>query len=29
MISGIPTEMMWLVVVFIMLMACFLAAAED
>jgi hypothetical protein len=29
MISGIPTEMMWLVAVFIMLMAGFLAAAEE
>jgi len=29
MISGIPTELMWLVVVFIMLMAGFLAAAEE
>jgi hypothetical protein len=29
MISSIPTDMMWLVVVFIMLMACFLAAAEE
>jgi hypothetical protein len=28
MISGIPTEMLWLVAVFIMLMAGFLAAAE-
>ncbi len=29
MISGIPIEMLWLVVVFIMLMAGFLAAAEE
>jgi len=29
MISGIPTELMWLVVVFIMLMAGFLAAPEE
>jgi hypothetical protein len=29
MISGIPTEMLWLVAVFIMLMAGFLAAAEE
>jgi len=29
MISGIPTEMLWLAAVFIMLMACFLAAAEE
>jgi hypothetical protein len=29
MISGIPTEILWLVAVFIMLMAGFLAAAEE
>jgi hypothetical protein len=29
MISSIPTEMLWLVAVFIMLMAGFLAAAEE
>jgi hypothetical protein len=29
MISGIPTEMLWLAAVFIMLMAGFLAAAEE
>jgi hypothetical protein len=29
MISGIPTEMLWLVAVFIMLMAGFLASAEE
>jgi hypothetical protein len=29
MISGIPTEMLWLVALFIMLMAGFLAAAEE
>ena len=29
MISGIPIEMLWLVAVFIMLMAGFLAAAEE
>jgi hypothetical protein len=29
MISGIPTEMLWLVALFIMLMSGFLAAAED
>jgi hypothetical protein len=29
MISGIPTEMLWLAAVFIMLMAGFLAAAEQ
>jgi len=29
MISGIPTEMLWLVAIFIMLMAGFLAAAEE
>jgi hypothetical protein len=29
MISGIPTEMLWLVALLIMLMAGFLAAAEE
>jgi len=29
MISGIPTDMLWLVALFIMLMAGFLAAAEE
>jgi hypothetical protein len=29
MISGIPTEVVWLVALFIMLMAGFLAAAEE
>jgi hypothetical protein len=29
MISGIPTEILWLAAVFIMLMAAFLAAAEE
>jgi hypothetical protein len=29
MISAIPTEMLWLVALFIMLMAGFLAAAEE
>jgi hypothetical protein len=28
-ISGIPTEILWLAAVFIMLMAGFLAAAEE
>jgi hypothetical protein len=28
-ISGIPTELLWLAAVFIMLMAGFLAAAEE